>query len=405
MEENIISKISSEVENIKDIYIEFLQKLVQTPSVNPFTKDPLKSSPYSPIELEVAELIYNKLCEIGLSPKFVGMSYMRPNVIAEFGDGEKTLIFNGHMDTVIPSKNYSFNPFSGFIQDGKLFGVGSYDMKASLVAFIAMADVLLKYEDYLNGKIQLQFVVDEETMGSSPFGTNYLLDKGYTGDAAIVGEPGTYKISIGNRGGYRFFIEVYGESVHTGMREWEQKLKGKNAIIEMQKVIESLQDITLPNTNNSLFSDRTNVFTFPTLIEGGTNINMVPDVCRAYGDVRILPGVTRELLESKIKEKLNKLNIDYKLRTIVYVPAVYIDPNEKIVQLSKKYISKIYGREPKIGVAGAWSDMWMFINRGIPAINFGPDGKNAHAPDEFVYLDSFVDIIKVYSLVALDFLS
>jgi acetylornithine deacetylase/succinyl-diaminopimelate desuccinylase-like protein len=176
-----------------------LQKLVQTPSANPFTKEPLKSSPYTPVELEVAELIYDKLHEIGLQPKFVGVSHLRPNVVVKFGKGKKTLIFNGHMDTVTPSRDYSFNPYSGIIQDGKLYGVGSYDMKASLAAYIAMAEILLKCEDRLNGEVQLQFVVDEETMASSPFGTQYLLDLEYTGDAAIVGEPGTYKICIGNK--------------------------------------------------------------------------------------------------------------------------------------------------------------------------------------------------------------
>lgn len=73
-----------------------------------------------------------------------------------------------------------------------------------------MAKTLLKFENELEGKVSLQFVIDEEPMVASHFGTRYLLEKGYTGDAAIVGKPGTRKITIGNRGGYRFKIEVFG---------------------------------------------------------------------------------------------------------------------------------------------------------------------------------------------------
>ncbi len=60
------------------------------------------------------------------------------------------------------------------------------------------------------------------------------------GEAAIVGEPDCRKITIGNRGGYRFKIEVFGEAVHTGSRKWEQKKEGLNAILEMTKVVNTL---------------------------------------------------------------------------------------------------------------------------------------------------------------------
>lgn len=393
------------MDKVKNSYITFLQKLVQTPSANPFAKDLLKTSPYTPVELEVAELIYKKLEEIGLSPRFVGVSSLRPNVVAEFGDGKGTLVSNGHMDTVLPSSDYSFNPYSGFIKEEKLYGLGSYDMKASLAAFVAMSEILLKYEDLLGGRVQLQFVVDEETFASSPFGTKYLLEQGLGGDAAIVGEPGTKKICIGNRGGYRFFVEVYGESCHTGLREWEMGIKGRNTILEMQRVIQALQGFEkdLPQPKVALFAGRRNVFTFPTVIEGGSGINVVPPSCRAYGDLRILPGVKKGVIEERMRKRLEALGIEYKLRSIMYVPAVWVDENERIVQVSRECIKKVFGREPELGISGAWSDMWMFVVGGIPAINFGPDGGNAHAADEFVSLESFVNIIKVYCMVALKF--
>lgn len=400
----IRKKIISEIEKSKKEQIEFLQKLVQTRSINSNMDDPTKSSPYDPIELEVAELIYNKLKKISLHPKFEGISLSRPNVVCEFGKGKKTLIFNGHMDTVPPARKWDFNPFLATIKNGKLYGSGALDMKSALCCYIFMAKALLKYEKELKGKVCLQFVIDEEPMAASYFGTRYLIEKGYSGDAAIVGEPGTRKITIGNRGGYRFKLEVYGDAVHTGSREWEQKKEGLSAILEMTKAIESLQDFKFPAREHKIFPGRKNVLTFPTLLRGGKAINIVPDLCVAFGDTRILPGITKGFIEKEIKKRLDKLGIKYKLIPIVYVPPVFIEPEGQIVQILKQNTKQILRKEPLVEGAGPWSDIWMFIDKGIPAVNFGCDGQGMHDKNECVEIKSVIDVTKIYALTAFDFL-
>jgi succinyl-diaminopimelate desuccinylase len=402
--DKIKSKIITEIEKSKDEQIKFLQKLVQTKSVNPNMDDPTKSSPYDPIELEVAELIFNKLKEIGLQPKFEGVSPSRPNVVCEFGQGEKTLIFNGHMDTIPAVREWDFNPFLGTIRGGKLYGLGALDMKSALCCYIFMAKTLLKFEKELKGKVTLQFVIDEEPMAASHFGTRYLLEKGYTGDAAIIGEPGTRKIVLGNKGGYRFKIEVFGDAVHTGSREWEQKKEGLNAILEMTKIINALQNFKFPSKKHPVFPGRKNVLTFPTLIVGGKAINIVPDSCSAFGDARILPGITKEFMEKEIRKRINKLGVKYNLIPIVYVPAVFIRPKEPIVQILKNNTEKILKKTPIIEGVGPWSDMWMFIEKGIPAVNFGCDGKGFHDKNEYVEIKSVIEVTKIYALTAFDFL-
>ncbi len=372
--DSIKQKIIDEIEKTKDEQIEFLQKLVQTKSVNLNVDDPTKSSPYDPIELEVAELIFNKLKEIGLHPKFEGISLSRPNVVCEFGRGKKTLIFNGHMDTVPPAHEWDFNPFLGTIKNGKLYGSGALDMKSALCCYIFMAKALLKFEKMLNGRILLQFVIDEEPMAASHFGTRYLLEKGYIGDAAIIS------------------------------REWEQRKEGLNAILEMTKVINALQNFKFPSKEHPIFPGRKNVLTFPTLIKGGKAINIVPDYCEAFGDARILPGITKEFMEREIREKLDKLGVKYKLIPIVYVPPVFINPEEPIVRILKNNAKNILKKEPIAEGSGPWSDMWMFIEKGIPAVNFGCDGEGMHDKNEYVEIKSVIDVTKIYSLTALDFL-
>lgn len=402
--EKVKSNVLKEIEKSKKEQIRFLQKLVQSRSVNPNMDDPTKSSPYDPVELEVAELIFNKLKSIGLSPKFEGLSSSRPNVVCEFGKGKKTLIFNGHMDTVPPPKGYDFNPFLGFIERRKLYGAGALDMKSSLSGFIYMAKALLKFEQALRGKICLQFVIDEEPMAASHFGTRYLLEKKYTGDAAIVGEPGLHKITIGNRGGYRFKLETFGDAVHTGSREWEQKKEGLNAVLEMTKVIKTLEGFRFPTKKHPVFPGRKNVLTFPTLIKGGKAINFVPDSCIAFGDTRLLPGVTKDYLEKEIKKRLKGLKIKYKLTPFVYVPASFVKPTEPIVKILKTNAQQVIKKKLVCEGSGPWSDMWMFIEKGIPAVNFGCDGAGAHDKNEYVEIKSLIDVTKIYSLTALDFL-
>lgn len=372
--------------------LNFLQRLVQTPSVNPYTDDPAKSSPYEPVELEVANLIFNKLKEIGLSPKFEGISLTRPNIVCEFGKGKKTIIFNGHMDTIPPPKGYDFNPFLGFVKKGKLFGAGVLDMKSALCCYIYMAKALLKFEKELKGKVCLQFTIDEEPMAASHFGTRYLLEKNYKGNVAIIGEPGAKKITIANKGGYRFKIEIFGDSVHTGSRKWEEKKEGLNAILEMTKAIEDFRNFQFPKKEHPLFPKRKNVLTFPVLIKGGKAINIVPDSCIAFGDTRILPGVTKDYMEKEIKKRLDRLKIKYKLTSIVYVPPVFINPKEKIVQIIKENAKKILKKELNTGEAGPWSDMWMFIEKGIPTLNFGCEGAGMHDKNEYVEVKSVIDV-------------
>lgn len=402
---SIKQQILKEIEKNKKEEIAFLQKLVRTPSVNHFVSEPEKSKIDEPIEKEVAKLIFQKLKKIGLSPKFEGISKERPNVIAILGKKGKTLIFNGHMDTIPPDPGYNFNHFSGKIENGKLWGVGALDMKSSLCAFIFSAKALLKFRDKVKGKLCLQFAVDEEPMAASKYGTRFLLEKGYGGDAAIVGEPGSHKITIGNKGGYRFRLKVYGEACHTGSREWEEKEKGKNAILEMTKAIKELQNFSFPDKDYLVFPGRKNIFTFPTMISGGKSVNMVPSFCEALGDVRILPKVTEKFIENQIKERLDKTGIKYKLEKIVYVPSVFTNKREALVQILNKNTKAILKEAPKIEGSGPWSDMWMFIEKGIPTVNFGCKGEGFHSKNEYVDLKNLIDVTKIYSLAALEFLN
>lgn len=404
MTENLQKSVKMAIEKNFNSQVKFLQKLVKTKSANPFTSE--NSSDDEPVELEVAKLIKNEIKKIGFSVEFKGASPKRPNVFCKIkGSGKKTLILNGHMDTVVPCDGWNGNPYSWEIKNGKLFGVGALDMKASLAVFVFLAKAIADLKLKLKGNLILTFVVDEEPGACSSFGSKYLLRHGLRGNAAIVAEPMTEKICIGHRGIYRFRLEVFGEAIHSGLSQWEKGVKGKNAIVEMSRAIEALQKIRIPFRFSSVFPNRKPVFTFPTRIQGGKSINIVPAFCEAYGDVRTMPGISRKQIRELIVAKLGNLKIKYKLEDLLFVSAVKISKDEEIVQTLLKNSKSVLKHSPVLGGIGPCNDAWMFIQKGIPAIcAFGPDGKNFHAKDEFVYLESVKKVTEIYLRTIIDFL-
>ncbi|RPI96923.1 MAG: M20 family peptidase [Chloroflexi bacterium] len=390
----------------RDEQIAFLQALVRTRSANPFIPD--TSDPDEPIERAVATMIDRQLRAIGMEPEFKGVSMERPNVVAVLrGTGRKrALILNGHMDTVMPSPLWTLDPFGGTIRDGRLYGLGALDMKASLSVFVYVAKALLEAEIALAGDLILTFVVDEEPGGCSRFGTSYLLENGVTGTAVIIAEPESTNVTIGHRGGYRFRLITRGEATHTGLEAWERGEKGKNAITDMARAITALQGLALPFDRTPAFPGRKPVLTFPTLIQGGVSINAVPDQCVAYGDVRLLPGCDADTVERRIRAALDAVpGLDYALERLLFVPAVEIAPDEEIVRVLARHTAVITGQMPTRLGCGPWNDGWMFITRGIPAIcGFGPTGAGVHGPDEYVELDSVIDVTRIVARAVIDYL-
>ena len=370
-------------------------------------RSPENSSPNVEIELGVAKLIKRKLEDIGLTAEFKGLSPSRPNVLCRIGSGKgKTLILNGHMDTIIPPDEYGTNRYGGETKEGKLFGVGSADMKASLAVFVFVAKALAELGIKLDGNLILTFTVDEEPGAYSDLGVKYLLENGLSGDAAIVAEPGSKSINIAQRGGYRFKISTFGKSLHTGTSAWEKLPPEQNAVSSMAKIIDALIDMEISYSPANNFPHRGTVFAFPTILKAGQSINVLPGKCEAWGDSRLLPGNSAEQVKDLIKERLKKFkNINYELKDILSVPPVEISKEEEIVKILSRRTEDILKFQPKLRGAGPWSDAWMFIEKGIPAVcGFGPDGENVHSKGEFVYLESVRKITEIYLLAIIDFL-
>ncbi len=403
----IISKssIARAVKASFDEEVAFVSTLVKAPSPNPYT--PQDSPLHVAVEGEVPTLIHDKLKEIGLTPKYVGASRERMNVVAEWGEkrGRSVLMLNGHMDTAALDPRQSGGSSSGIVRDGKIYGHGVLDMKATLAAYIYAVKALHSLGVKLSGKLLLAFVVDEESGACSKLGTHYLLENGCLPKACLIGEHGSNYVRVGQRGIYRFLIRVKGTAVHTGMSAWEKKEEGRNAVVDMARVITALQDLHIPFKASKMFEGRKPVMTYPTRINGGTGLNIVPDECVAYGDVRLLPGNSDSQIKLLMIEKLSPLGVKYEIEDLSYAPAVEVDPHEEVVLSLQKAAKTVLGRLPSPKVSGPATDAWMFVKRDIPTImGFGPDGGGAHERKEWVDAESLREITEVYANFIADYL-
>lgn len=175
----------------------------------------------------------------------------------------------------------------------------------------------------------------------------------------------------------------------------------------MARLANALAEAPLPASHSVAFPERKSVLTFPTIIQGGSNINTVPPVCEAYGDVRLLPGTSIDDLKKLIESQLNTLSItEYRLDDLIAIPAVEVDPQAEIVQALADTVATLTGVHSPLEGSGPACDGWMFITRGIPTISgYGATCGGVHGADEWVNLESLREITDIYAHTALQYLS
>lgn len=197
--------------------IRILQKMVQTNTVNPPGN-----------EKQLAQWIADELARAGIDVEFRDMGDNRANVIGRIkGTGErKALLFDGHLDTVPPGK-WTEDPWGGIIKEGRLYGLGTSDMKGGLAAMMQVLLAVKASGVVLKGDLILAASIDEET---DSLGAWDLLKSGGLDDvgAIVIGEPNYNEITICEKGALWLKVTLHGKTAHGAMPE-----KGINAIVHM----------------------------------------------------------------------------------------------------------------------------------------------------------------------------
>jgi acetylornithine deacetylase len=301
----------------------------------------------------------------GLEVELVGPSE-RPSVIAiaRGSGGGRSLLLNAHLDTVGVAGMDA--PFEPVIEDGRLYGRGAYDMKASLAAIL---DAAAKVDD-LRGDVIVTAVADEEL---ASIGTVAVLEQ-VLADAAIVVEPTELKLAIAHKGFVGFEIETHGVAAH-GSRPH----LGVDAIAKMGPVLVALKQLDERLHNGPQHPLVGPGSVHASLIEGGQEFSSYPARCLLSGERRTIPGETNEQVEAELRE----LAGEAESRLTVSREPFEASPDDPFVRL----VGDIAGESGPVGVS-FWADSGLIGAAGIPTVLYGPIGEGAHAQVEWVDLDS-----------------
>ncbi|HXE46285.1 MAG TPA: M20/M25/M40 family metallo-hydrolase [Conexibacter sp.] len=303
----------------------------------------------------------------------------RPSVLvrARGSGGGRTLLLCGHTDTVnVDGMPGAHRPR---VDGDRLYGRGSYDMKAGLAAVLVAAREAAHAG--LRGDVVVAAVADEEY---ASLGVQEAL-RVLHADAAIVTEPTELELVVAHKGFVWSEIEVSGVAAH-GSRPH----LGVDAIAKSGPLLAALGalDAALRERAHPLLG-RPSVHA--STIAGGVELSSYPARCVVGLERRTLPGETGAEIERELERLLQRCRVaDPELvatqRTLLVREPFEISPDAELVQVTSASAAAVTGSAPKIAGASYWADAAFIAAAGIPTVMIGPGGAGAHALEEWVSL-------------------
>ena len=329
-------------------------------------------------EAEIAAFVANWCRDRSLDVRIVDAKG-RPSVVAvaRGSGGGRSLILNGHLDTV--GVEGMADPFRPRLEDGRMYGRGTIDMKASVAAMMVTLARALRLP--LHGDVIMTAVADEEAYS---VGTTAVLDAGVTADAAIVTEPTGGNIVVAHKGFVWADVVSLGRTAH-GSRPAE----GIDAITKMGAFLQGLDDLQAEleeRTGDPLLGPGS---VHASVIRGGREMSSYPATCHLGVERRTVPGETARSVIAELEdiaERCRRADPDFRARIeLTFERRPFsIDGDHAFVQLVKGVAARTSGREPRVYGESGWMDAALLSERSIPTVIYGPTGGDPHGDDEWV---------------------
>ncbi len=269
-----------------------LQELVRINSINP------DLVPDAPGELEIARFIARWLEQVGLEVHWHEVVPNRPNVVGILRGrgGGKSLILNGHIDTVGVAG--MTNPHQPYQHEGRLYGRGAYDMKGGVAA--CMVAIAAAKQTPLRGDLIFTAVMDEEYAG---LGTMAIAER-YQADAALIAEPTEQQLVIAHKGFVWLDVTTRGIAAHGSRPDL-----GVDAITHMGRFLGELERLSEQLAGRTAHPLLGHGSLHASLIQGGQELSSYPARCRLSIERRTLPGETLTSVEAEFEAILARLNL------------------------------------------------------------------------------------------------
>ncbi len=365
--------------------ISLTQKLIAFNTINPPGN-----------EKESAKVIGNLLSTNGFDVEYISFEKNRLHILAEKGvsDDELPIIFSGHLDTVpLGANEWSVHPFNGEIKDGKLFGRGTTDMKGG-VAAIVLAAIQAFDEGTPKGGVKL-FITAGEELGCQ--GAQQLVGsrKKWAGaKGLIIAEPTANIPATGHKGGLYIKVSATGVTAHSSMPEL-----GDNAIYKIARAISKIEKFQFNAENDGLLG-------LPTInvgrMNGGININSVPDYAEFTIDVRSTTKVNHSEIIKQLKRELGS---EMNFEVLVDLKAVSTNENNPFVDVVYRAcnVDRDSNEFPKALPYLTDGSVLQSAFKGVPTIILGPgEPQMAHQTDEFIFIDKLKQSVEIYKKIILE---
>jgi acetylornithine deacetylase/succinyl-diaminopimelate desuccinylase family protein len=365
---------------------ETLASLVRINSVN-------SSYAGGPGEREIANWVRGFFEQRGIEVWETEVLPGRPNVIAKLPgrDATRRVILEAHTDTV-SVQGMTIPPFEPRVEDGKLYGRGSCDTKAGLAAMMHAVAALHEEGIQPPCEVWLAAVIDEEYS----YRGVVKLCEGLTGHAALVAEPTGMRAVIASKGVLRWRIVVRGKAAHSGKPHL-----GVNAINHMARVILALEEDhrRLAAQDHPLLGPATlNVG----VIQGGVQVNFVPDTCAIEIDRRLLPGETVADVLAHYQRLLDALRAQHPTLEATMEPPMLTDEaletaaDSAPAQLASTLLAGM-GLDGTLCGVPFGSDASKLSRQGIPSLVIGPGSiDQAHGAVEYVEISEVERAVEFY---------
>jgi len=287
-----------------------------------------------------------------------------------FDASKPTVLLNSHHDTVKPNPSWTLNPLNPLVKEGKLYGLGSNDAGGCLVSLIATFCYYYHRND-LKYNVVMAISAEEEISGRD--GLEILVPEMPEIEFAIVGEPTQMHLAVAEKGLLVLDCIAHGKSGHAARDE------GENALYKAVKDITWFQNYKFPKVSENLGPIKMSI----TMINAGTQHNVVPDTCKFTVDIRVTEQYTLEEITDVVKKNIESEVVP---RSIRLRPSS-IPKEHPIVQAGISMGRNTYG-------SPTTSDQALL---DCPSLKMGPgDSARSHTADEFIYLDEIEEGIKLY---------
>jgi succinyl-diaminopimelate desuccinylase len=401
-------------------WISLLQGFVRTPTANP-PGDTRAGAAFLERFLVAHDLPY----------RVIAPMLEMPNLVATFDTGRPGphLVLNGHIDVFPPGDEAGWrhgSAWSGAIDNGRLYGRGSADMKCGTIASFAAFRLLFAERVRLCGRVTLTAVSDEETGGK--WGTGYLFAHhrdAVAGDCCLNGEPSSaHTVRYGEKTPLWLLFQVrtrgaHGAYVH--MSESATKIATRlmtalEGLTRMRPEIPAAvaRNLADPAVRAALeqglgpgAADLVSAVSLNCgMIEGGLKTNMIPSACRLEADLRLPVGVSK----ARMRCELQALLQDFPEVTMVEASnledeANWCDPQGRMLQLIQDAAERVTGIRPLPVVTLAATDARYWRQRGIPAYIYGCSPDLMGTYDEAVGVEEFLNVVRVHTLAAAAYLA